>query len=147
MWVHVCGVNMHVLNGLPVSDESHHGCRANTSVCPYMTSVYVYFPMYQRVAGADRRVRPVWDGWMHMDGGQTRMQTDSEAVQQTLTAAWCRMRHLRECGKGGNDLEEVERGWSWFDRLRGRRILGWVPQVSLRATLRLAIVGRFHRPA
>ena len=49
------------------------------------------------------------------------MQTDGEAVQQTLTAVWRGMRHLRECGKRGNDLEEVERVWSWFDRLRGRR--------------------------
>ena len=72
------------------------------------------------------------------------MQTDGEAVQQTLTAVWREMRHLRECGKGGNDLEEVERVWSWFDRLRGRRSLWWrVPQVTLRATLRLAIVGGF----
>ena len=74
------------------------------------------------------------------------MQTNGEAVQQSLTAVWREMRHLRECGKRGNDLEEVERVWAWFDRLRGRRLLGWVPQVSLRATQRLAFVGRFHRP-
>ena len=75
------------------------------------------------------------------------MQRDGEAVQQTLTVVWREMRHLRECGKGENDLEEVEREWSWFDRLRGRRSLWWwVPQVSLRATQRLAVVGRFHRP-
>ena len=69
MPIHVCGVNMHVLNGLPVSDEPHRGCRADTSVCPYMTSVYVYFPMRQRDVGADRRVRPVWDGRTTEKGG------------------------------------------------------------------------------
>ena len=74
--------------------------------------------MCQCDVGADRRVRPVWDGG-HTDA-ETRMQTDGEAVLQTLTAVWRGMRHLRECGKGGNDLEEVERVWSWFDRLRGR---------------------------
>ena len=36
------------------------------------------------------------------------MQTDGEAVQQTLTAVWRGMRHLRGCGERGNDLEEVE---------------------------------------
>ena len=36
------------------------------------------------------------------------MQMDGEAVQQPLTAVWCRMRHLREYGERGNDLEEVE---------------------------------------
>ena len=35
-----------------------------------------------------------------------------------------------------------------FDRLRGRRPYGeGVPQVTLRATQRLSIVGRLHRPA
>ena len=123
-------------------DERTDVRRADTSVCPYMTSVYIYFPMCQHYVGADRRVRPIQDGWMHMDGGHARMQTDGEAVQQTLTAVWRRRRHLRDCGTGGTDHEEVERVWSWFDRLRGRRILGGVPQVSLRATQRLAIVGR-----
>ena len=61
-----------------------------------------------------------------MDGGHARMQRDGEAVQQSLTVVWREMRHLRECGKGGNDLEEVERVWAWFDRLRGRRLLGWI---------------------
>ena len=37
------------------------------------------------------------------------MQRDGEAVLQTLTAVWCRMRHLRKYDKRRNDLEEVER--------------------------------------
>ena len=39
------------------------------------------------------------------------MKTDGEAVQQTLTAVWRGMRHLREYDKRGNDLEKVEREW------------------------------------
>ena len=37
------------------------------------------------------------------------MKRDGEAVLQSLTAVWRRMRHLRECDEKGNDLEEVER--------------------------------------
>ena len=54
--------------------------------------------------------------------------------------------------KKGTTLKRSN-GWQewalpWFDRLRGRRLFWWwVPQVSLRATQRLAIVGRFHPPA
>ena len=92
-------------------DERTDVRRADTSVCPYMISVYVYFPMCQHDVGADRRVRPVWDGWIHMNGGHARMKTDGEAVQQTLTAVWRGMRHLREYDKRGNDLEKVEREW------------------------------------
>ena len=100
--------------------------RADTSVCPYMTSVYVYFPMCQHDVGADRRVRPVWDGG-HTDA-ETRMQTDGGAVQQTLTAVWRRRRHLRECGKRGNDLKRSngwqERALTRFDRLSGSSSFG-----------------------
>ena len=54
------------------------------------------------------------------------MQTDGGAVQQTLTAVWRGMRHLRKCSEGENDLEEVEQEREQFDRLRGRRPLGWI---------------------
>ena len=56
--------------------------------------------MGRRVVEANRRVRPVWDGG-HTDA-ETRMQTDGEAVLQTLTAVWRGRRHLREYGEGGN---------------------------------------------
>ena len=80
------------------------------------------------------------------------MQRDGEAVLQTLTAVWCRMRHLRKYEKRGNDLEEVEHvsgtGMGTVRPPSGSSSLwGWVPQVTLRATQRLSIVGRLHRPA
>ena len=80
------------------------------------------------------------------------MQTDGEAVQQTLTAVWRGMRHLRGCGERGNDLEEVEQlsgtGLGTVRPPSGSSSLwGGVPQVTLRATQRLSIVGRLHRPA
>ena len=62
------------------------------------------------------------------------------------------MRHLRECNEKGNDLEEVERvvrkGLCYGSTTFGVAVLcDMLPQVTLRATQRLAIVGRFHRPA
>ena len=76
------------------------------------------------------------------------MQRDGEAVLQTLTAVWRGMRHLRKCGKRGNDLEEVERVSGTVRPPSGSSSLWrWVPQVTLRATQRLSIVGRLHRPA
>ena len=79
------------------------------------------------------------------------MQMDGEAVQQPLTAVWCRMRHLREYGERGNDLEEVERvagmgivtvrppsGSSSF-------VVGAAGVAPRHAAV--TIVGRFHRPA
>ena len=76
------------------------------------------------------------------------MQRDGEAVLQTLTAVWRGMRHLRKYDKRGNDLEEVERVLGTVRPPSGSSSLwGWVPQVTLRATQRLSIVGRLHRPA
>ena len=58
------------------------------------------------------------------------------------------MRHLRKYEKRGNDLEEVERVSGTVRPPSGSSSLwGWVPQVTLRATQRLSIVGRLHRPA
>ena len=75
------------------------------------------------------------------------MQKDGEAVRQTLTAVWRGMRHLRKYEKRRNDLEEVERVSGTVRPPSGSSSLwGWVPQVTLRATQRLSIVGRLHRP-
>ena len=80
------------------------------------------------------------------------MQRDGEAVLQTLTAVWRGMRHLRKYEKRRNDLEEVERvSGTGMETVRppsgSSSLWGWVPQVTLRATQRLSIVGRLHRPA
>ena len=58
------------------------------------------------------------------------MQTDGEAVQQSLTAGGAECATCGDVAKKGTTLKRSNscrgRDWEQFDHLRGRRLLGWI---------------------